>query len=206
MTTVIARRSLLTLALASCTLAVAPLASADAGEPPAQAFIRRKQEELMGLVKAGKPDAEIDKVFNSLLNYDVLAEASLGSEWANLKAEERAEFTRILSQLVRNSYRKNLKNTLGYKISYTKTITAEGRDVVSTEAENLKNPRDEKIAIDYVVIGDGDQRRIVDVVTEQTSMVLNYRKSFAKVIKKDGFPKLIEKMKKKAASGSTKAD
>src|SRR6186713_845133 len=56
--TVIARRTLLTLALASFTLAVAPLASADA-EPPAQAFIRKKQEELTALLKAGKPDAEV---------------------------------------------------------------------------------------------------------------------------------------------------
>lgn len=202
----IARRTFLTLAAASLSLAVAPLASADAGEPPAQAFIRKKQEELMKLLKDGKPDAEVDKVFNSLLNYDVLAEASLGGEWAGLKAEQKAEFTQLLSQLVRNSYRKNLKKTLGYKVSYTKTEKVEGRDVVYTQAENLKNPREEKIAIDYWITGDGDQRRIVDVVTEQASMVRNYRTSFTKIIKKDGFGKLIEKMKKKAASGSTKAD
>jgi phospholipid transport system substrate-binding protein len=202
---VTARRTFLTLALASFSLAVAPLASADA-EPPAQAFIRKKQEELTALLKAGKPDTEVDKVFNSLLNYDALAEASLGSEWAPRTAEEKAEFTKLLSQLVRNSYRKNLKNTLGYKISYTKTEKVNGRDVVYTEAENLKKPREEKVEINYFVTGEGDQRRIVDVVTEQTSMVGSYRSNFTKVIKKDGFAKLIEKMKKKVASGSTKAD
>lgn len=200
-----ARRTFLTLALASFSLAVAPLASADA-EPPAQAFIRKKQEELMALLKAGKPDTEVDKVFNSLLNYDVLAEASLGNEWGNRNADEKAEFTKLLSQLVRNSYRKNLKNTLGYKISYTKTEKVDGRDVVYTEAENVKKPREEKIEISYFVTGEGEQRRIVDVVTEKTSMVSSYRSNFTKVIKKDGFPKLIEKMKKKVASGSTKAD
>jgi phospholipid transport system substrate-binding protein len=202
---VTARRTFLTLALASFSLAVAPLASADA-EPPAQAFIRKKQEELMALLKAGKPDTEVDKVFNSLLNYDVLAEASLGNEWGNRNADEKAEFTKLLSQLVRNSYRKNLKNTLGYKISYTKTEKVDGRDVVYTEAENVKKPREEKIEISYFVTGEGEQRRIVDVVTEKTSMVSSYRSNFTKVIKKDGFPKLIEKMKKKVASGSTKAD
>jgi phospholipid transport system substrate-binding protein len=206
MTTVIARRTLLTLAVASFTLALAPLASADGGEPPAQVFVRKKQEELTLLLKQGKPDVEIDKVFNSLLNYDLLAEASLGSEWAPRNAEEKADFTRLLSQLVRNSYRKNLKKTLGYKISYTKTVSESGRDVVFTEAENVKNTREEKVAIRYVIKGEGDQRRIVDVVTEDVSMVGSYRSSFTKVIKKDGFPKLLEKMKKKAASGSTKAD
>jgi phospholipid transport system substrate-binding protein len=202
---VTARRTFLTLALASFTLAIAPFASAEA-EPPAQAFIRKKQEELMKLLKDGKPDTEVDKVFNSLLNYDVLAEASLGNEWGNRSADEKAEFTRLLSQLVRNSYRKNLKNTLGYKISYTKTEKVDGRDVVYTEAENAKKPREEKVEINYIVTGDGEQRRIVDVVTEKTSMVGSYRSNFTKVIKKDGFPKLIEKMKKKVASGSTKAD
>ncbi len=201
----IARRTFLTLALASFSLTLAPLASADA-EPPAQAFIRKKQELLMDLLKARKPDAEVDKVFDSLLNYEVLAEASLGSEWANRTAAEKAEFTKLLSQLVRNSYRKNLKNTLGYKISYTKTEKVDGRDVVYTAAENVKKPREEPIEINYFVTGEGDQRRIVDVVTEKTSMVSSYRSNFTKVIKKDGFPKLIEKMKKKVASGSTKAD
>ncbi|HEX2870748.1 MAG TPA: ABC transporter substrate-binding protein [Polyangiaceae bacterium] len=201
----IARRTFLTLTLAAFTLAIAPFASAEA-EPPAQAFIRKKQEELMKLLKDGKPDTEVDKVFNSLLNYDVLAEASLGSEWGNRSAEEKAEFTRLLSQLVRNSYRKNLKNTLGYKISYTKTEKVDGRDVVYTEAENAKKPREEKVEINYILTGEGDQRRIVDVVTEKTSMVGSYRSNFTKVIKKDGFPRLIEKMKKKVASGSTKAD
>lgn len=201
----IARRTFLTLAVASFTLAVAPLASAEA-EPPAQAFIRAKQELLMKLVKEGKPDAEVDKIFNSLLNYDALAEASLGSEWGHRSAEERAEFTKLLSQLVRNSYRKNLKNTLGYKISYTKTEKVDGRDVVYTEAENVKKPREEKVEINYFITGEGDQRRVVDVVTEKTSMVASYRSNFTKVIKKDGFPRLIEKMKKKVASGSAKAD
>lgn len=199
------RRTFLTLALASFTLAVAPLASADA-EPPAQAFIRKKQEDLMAMLKAGKPDTDVDKVFNSILNYDVLAEASLGSEWAPRTAAEKAEFTKLLSQLVRNSYRKNLKNTLGYKISYTKTEKVDGRDLVYTQAENVKKPREEPIKINYFVTGEGDQRRIVDVITEETSMVSSYRSNFTKVIKKDGFPKLIEKMKKKIASGSTKAD
>lgn len=200
-----ARRTFLTLALASFTLAVAPFASAE-DEPPAQAFIRRKQEELMKLVKDGKPDAEVDKVFNSLLDYDVLAAKSLGDEWDKRQPEEKAEFTRLLSQLVRNSYRKNLKNTLGYKVSYTKTVKVDGGDMVYTEAENVKKPREDKIAISYRISGEGEQRRIIDVVTEEVSMVGNYRKSFTKIIKKDGFPKLIEKMKKKAASGSTKAD
>ena len=46
----------------------------------------------------------------------------------------------------------------------------------------------------------GGQWRIFDVVTEGSSMVMNYRNQFGRIIKKDGFAELLRKMKSKADS------
>jgi phospholipid transport system substrate-binding protein len=201
---VIARRPFLTLSLAACCFALAPAALAAAS--PAEDFVKSKQAELTKLVKAGKSDAEVDKVFDQVLDYRILAEASLGEHWAARTPAERDEFTALLSKLVRASYRKNLKKTLGYDVTYKGTEKGKNGEVVRTVAKNVKDAREEPLSIDYVVRTEGGAQRIVDVVTEGSSMVGNYRSSFNRIMKKGGFAEVLKRMRKKAASGSASAD
>ena len=53
-------------------------------------------------------------------------------------------------------------------------------------------------------MGDKNGKWVVqDIETEGVSLVTSYRGQFLKIIKKDGFGKLIEKMKDKLAKGET---
>ena len=61
----IARRPFFTLVAAAFALALAPPVLAASAED----FVKAKQAELMKLVKAGKSDAEVDKVFDQVLDY-----------------------------------------------------------------------------------------------------------------------------------------
>jgi phospholipid transport system substrate-binding protein len=172
----------------------------------AEEFVKTKQAELMKLVKLGKPDAEVDKVFDQVLDYRVLAEAALGQHWADRSEAERAEFTELLAKLVRNSYRKNLKKTLGYDVAYKGTEKGKDGEIVRTVATSTNNTREEPLSIDYVVRSQGAGQRVVDVVTEGSSMVANYRSSFNRIMKKGGFAEVLKRMRKKVASGSANAD
>lgn len=198
----IARRHLLTLAAASLCLALVPSAHAASAEE----FVKAKHAELTKLLKQGRPDAEVDKVFDQVLDYRILAEASLGEHWAGRSPAEREEFTALLSKLVRASYRKNLKKTLGYEVTYQGTEKGKDGEVVRTIAKSTKDARQEPLSIDYVVRTEGGAPRIVDVVTEGSSMVGNYRSSFNRIMKKSGFPEVLKRMRKKAESGSDSAD
>ncbi len=197
-----ARRQFLSLAAASLLLSLAPLALAASAED----FVKAKQTELMKLVKQGKPDAEVDKVFDQVLDYRGLAEAALRDHWADRSEPEREEFTGLLAKLVRASYRKNLKKTLGYDIAYKGTDQGKDGEVVRTVATSTKNARQEPLSIDYVVRTQGAGQRIVDVVTEGSSMVGNYRSSFNRIMKKGGFPEVLKRMRKRAESGQASAD
>jgi len=199
---VIPRRSFFTAVACAFALAAAPFAWAASAED----FVKTKQAELTKLVKAGRPDAEVDKVFDQVLDYRILAEAALGPHWADRTDAERQEFTQLLSKLVRNSYRKNLKKTLGYDIAYKGTEKGQDGEVVRTVATSTKDAREEPVSIDYVVRSGGTGQRIVDVVTEGSSMVLNYRSSFNRIMKKGGFAEVLKRMRKKAETGSTAAD
>ena len=197
------RRSFFKLVVCAVALAVAPVAFAG-GSP--EEFVKTKTTELMSLVKQGKADRDVDKVFDQVLDYRVLAEAALGEHWADRTAAERDEFTSLLSQLVRASYRKNLKKTLGYDISYQGTEKGKDGDVVRTVAKSTKDAREEPMSIDYVVRNETAGQRIVDVVTEGSSMVANYRSSFNRIMKKGGFPEVLKRMRKKVASGGGSPD
>ena len=72
---------------------------------------------------------------------------------------------------------------------------------MKTVAKSRTNAREEPVSIDYVVGRAGDSWRVQDIVTEGSSLVNNYHQQFSRIIKKDGFPELLKRMKNKLGSG-----
>ena len=182
-------------------LLLAP-AVAHAGEP--EVFVKDKQGELGTLLKKPKAaaiDAKIESIFDQMLDYDSLAKESLGDKWAQLSEAERTEFRNVLKQLVRNAYRKNLRKTLDYGIEYRGEEKANTGYLVRTVARHRTNSREEPVSIDYLVHKVDGRWRVQDIVTEGSSLVGNYRSQFRRVIKKNGFPELMRRMKKKLEKG-----
>ena len=189
-------RSRIVLFLSAGLLALSLSGSAYADSGP-QGFVKSKQGELSTLLKKGSSEKKLEAVFDQMLDYETLAKESLGSEWDKRSAEEKKEFQDVLKRLVRNAYRKNLKKTLDYDVSFKGESKAKKGVVVKTVAKSKKNDREEPISIDYVVHKVGGKWRVYDIVTEGSSLVNNYRSQFRRVIKKDGFDVLLARMKKK---------
>jgi len=185
--------SIVVLSLALCL----PAAAAD---DTAQSFVRDRQSELTTLVKAND-GKHIESVFDTILDYDALAQGSLKENWANRTDAERKDFQEVLKQLVQRAYRKNLDRTLGYEVKFDGEQKESESFVVRTVATNKANAREEPIAIDYVVHRVGPVWRIRDIVTEGSSLVGNYHQQFNRIIKKDGFAELMKKMRNKLANG-----
>jgi phospholipid transport system substrate-binding protein len=175
--------------------------AADAGA--ATDIVKAKQSTLFDLLK--KPDAanqkKVSSIFDEMLDYGALAEASLGSEWAARSDAEKAEFSELLKQLVRKAYEKNLKKTLNFNIEYVSEKAEGAVIVVTTKAVSKTNAREEPIEIAFKMKEKDGAWRVADIVTEGVSLVSSYRSQFTKIVKKDGFPTLIKKMKDKIAKG-----
>lgn len=185
---------------------VARVGSAAAGK--ATDFVKAKQGVLAGLLSndASGNQKKIAAIFDEILDDAGMAQAALGSEWAARTAAEQAQFTDLCKQLVRKAYERNLRKTLGYRIEYVGETTSAGAPVtaavtiVRTRAVS-PDAREDPIAIDVKVAGVRGKLRIQDLVTDEVSLVAVYRSQFVKIIKKDGFPALIQKMKDKLARG-----
>ncbi len=190
------------LAILLATLVLANVAWAG---PPTDA-VKARQTELFKLLEKPSDDASQKKIaalLDELLDYDRLAEATLGSEWATLKPEQRTEFAGLLKQLVRKAYEKNLRKILAYNVEYVgESPSGEKSFVVKTLAKHKTDAREEPIAVDFKLSERAAGKwLVVDIITEEVSLVESYRSQFVKIVKKDGFAALIAKMKDKLAKG-----
>lgn len=195
----------------SCT-ALAGSASADVAG--AQSFIEREHGKIKKMVEHNASSAQVRHAIDSVVDYDELARRTLGkpcpvqirkctNHWDQLSAEQQAEVTKLLRQLVEKNYHKNLKKTRDYNVTY-RGAKSEGKDLakVRTMAKSKKKPRDPAVQVDYVIQGQGDHYKIIDIVTEGSSMTKNYYSQFHRMLTTpgQGYPYMISKLQKKVRS------
>jgi phospholipid transport system substrate-binding protein len=81
-------------------------------------------------------------------------------------------------------------------VQYVGVDGAEDGTVVKTLAQNKVNKREKPLGINYVVSSTAAGFKVRDVVTDEVSLVGNYRTQFKRIIKKKGFSGLVEQMRK----------
>jgi len=141
------RKSFVTAIVLSFAVSIAGAAYAG----PATDVVKSKQATLFELLRQSSNDKKVGAIFDEMLDYQALAEASLGSEWANRTDAEKAEFSDLLKQLVRKSYEKNLKKTLTFNVEYLAEETKGSAMVVKTRAVSKTDAREEPVTIAYVM-------------------------------------------------------
>jgi phospholipid transport system substrate-binding protein len=179
-----------------------PVPKAWAG-PSAQDFIKGKHDELTRILTKDKPserEAAVARVFDSMLDYQTLAQESLKDHWSTLNDEQRRQFSDILKQLVQRAYRRNIDKTLGYEVTYQGQVDMEAGTLVETRATSRSNNREDPVNVNYLARSAAGQWRVVDIVTEGASLVKGYRSQFNRIIRKEGFAALVDRMKAKLAS------
>ena len=191
--------------LGALVVATSLAASAHAMES-AQDFIQSRQSQVTQLVRqapGAQRDKQVDAVLDGMIDYEELAKRSLGAHWGDLSDAQHKEFTEILRGLVRRNYERNIKNILDYRVEYLGEEPGSEGVVVHSRASSASNRREEPISIDYQLTKIASGWRVVDVVTEGSSLVNNYRNQFHRIIQKDGYDVLVRRMKDKLAKGQT---
>jgi phospholipid transport system substrate-binding protein len=141
--------------------------------------------------------SEVRKLVGGFLDYDELAHRSLARHWETLTPKQRAEFTDTLRQLVERSYLKQVHGSPNYKIKYEKEEKAGNEATVDATLHTTSRGKKVDIALEYKMIGKEGKWVVYDVVTDEQSMLENYRAEFNKIINKEGFDALMKRMRKK---------
>jgi ABC-type transporter MlaC component len=195
----------------SCTL-IAGGASADVDA--AKSFVEKEHEQIKKLVEAGAPSDDVRKAIDGMVDYDQLSMRTLGkpcpptvpqctNHWDDLTPDQRTEVTGLLRKLVEKNYHKNLNKTRDYDVSY-RGAKDQGENVakIKTEAKSKVKPRDPAVQVDYVVLGNGDKYRVIDIVTEGSSMTKNYYDQFHRMLTTpgQGYTYMVQKLRDKIAA------
>jgi phospholipid transport system substrate-binding protein len=140
---------------------------------------------------------EVRKVVGAFLDYAELGRRSLARHWDTLTGKQRDDFVNTLRDLVERSYLKQVHGSPNYTIKYDKEQKLGNEAVVDATLHTTARGKKVEVALEYKMLGKNGRWVVYDVLTDEQSMLENYRAEFNKIINKDGFDALVNRMKKK---------
>ena len=171
-----------------------PLAELKKSNDQLDKILRKKYPNWSPEAEAQK--TEVRKLVGGFLDYPELAHRSLAKHWDGLTPAQRKDFVNTLRDLVERSYLKQVSGDPNYNIKYTKEEKMGSEAKVEATLNTVSRGKKVAIALEYHLIYK-DHWLVYDVITDEQSMLENYRAEFNKIINKDGFDVLLKRMKKK---------
>lgn len=181
----------------------APAAAQDGADGTATAFVQAKAELIIAILNQTpgtdeEREARRENLRTSIrgfLDFDVLAERTLGDHWASRTAEERTEFVDTLRELIESSYSSRLSDAGVSQDEYTVTWLDE-------------RSRSDRYRVELEVSYDGETHflevklmqtdtgfLIYDLVTDDVSLEESYAESFDNIIGEHGWDELLRRMR-----------
>ncbi len=126
-------------------------------------------------------------------DFEEMSRRILGTNWRKLTSEQRKEFVDLFSRLLEASYSCKLDTYSSETVTFERQIIRGRYAMVYT----LVHTSTADIPLDYKLINKRNNWYVYDVKIEGVSLVSNYRTSYNEIIRKEGFAKLVEGIKKK---------
>ena len=157
--------------------------------------------QLLAQADSGGADKKVASRMTTELRglFDIgdLAKRALVDHWTKMTPAQRTELVDTLRDIVERNYISQLKSNLEYEIQYVGE-EKQGTDVVvRTMIKAKRNGRPIEIPVDYVLHEEGGAWRAYDVITDEVSLLKNYRSQFNRIIAKEGATGLIRRMKER---------
>lgn len=173
-------------------------ANAQNPEAEVRALLKDRDGEIKHLL--GSSDTEVTgerreqlrNVINGIIDFDAMSRGALGSHWNDLSADQRTGFTSVFGAIIRGQSLRNLK-------PYRAAITYESVDVTGRTAHVVTRAMVDEVAmsVGYDLTRGPEGWRVTDVIVDDVSTVEGYARSFQSVVRKRGFPALMERLQKK---------
>ena len=134
------------------------------------------------------------KVVDTVFDYQLLAQYSLGLKWRRITPEQQTRFSELYSLLLGKTYMDRILSYVDEKIVMGKEIPL-GDGVVEVRTTLLSNGTE--IPIHYRLTSQTGTWKIFDVVIEGVSMTKNYRSQFKSFLSRKSMDQLLAVLEKK---------
>ena len=130
------------------------------------------------------------KAIDERFDYRQMVMRSLAKNWDLRSDQERQQFISLFKSLLENSYANKLESYSDEKINYLSEVIKGKYALVKTEVVRPSST----IAVDYKLTQENGDWQVYDFVIEGVSMIRNYRSQFTKIIRKDSYEVLVQKL------------
>ena len=130
------------------------------------------------------------KIIAERFNYRQMVMRSLAKNWDVRSDQERQEFIALFKSLLENSYANKLEAYRDEEINYIDEMIKGKYALVKTEIVRKSST----IGVDYKLIQENGNWQVYDFVIEGVSMIRNYRSQFTKIIRRDSYEVLVQKL------------
>ena len=134
-----------------------------------------------------------------LFDFPEMARRSLGAHWRRRTPEQREEFTTLFTRLLERTYASRISAYQGQRVHFL-TERVDGR--YAQVDTRIVDREGRKFDVDYRLHRSGSPGgwRIYDVVIADISLVNNYRAQFNRVINRNSFEALMERLRSQPAT------
>ncbi|MFQ5683503.1 MAG: phospholipid-binding protein MlaC [Candidatus Binatia bacterium] len=186
------------------TLFISIPAPLNAGTPTD--VIRRVFEKIQAVLKNPRlqPHArskerrkQLRQAFCPRFDFTENAKRSLGSHWRHRTSKEQHEFVTIFRDRLESLYLDRVESYRDVKFFYTRETQDKNYAAVDAKVLTKKGGA---FTINYRLHLTNGKWKLYDIVTENTSLVNNYRSRFNRIITNSSYKELLRRMTEKRAS------
>ena len=188
-------------------------ASADAQQAAAQDPLARVRTGVADVIAVFRdpamPLAERRQKLNALadkyFDFEAMARSVMGYHWRNLTAAQRAEFTPLFAEFIKDAYLAKMQDYVVKKVqaelpavrfNYTREAF-DGADYATVYCNIFLPEQKDPIPINYLMHRVNGEWRVYDLTVASIDVIANYRNQFNHAMNADGFDKLIATVREK---------
>ena len=144
--------------------------------------------------KAAEKEKLIRQAVDERFDWEEMARRSLATHWASRTPEERQEFVRLFSDLLEQTYMKQVEDYSGEKVLY-EGETKDGD--YATVRVKIVTKKNKDIPVEYRLKKEGNRWSVYDISIAGVSLVNNYRMQFNSIILHSSYENLIKRLREK---------
>lgn len=155
------------------------------------------------------PLAERRQRLNALadryFDFDAMARSVMGYHWRNLTPAQRAEFTPLFAEFIKDVYLTKMQDYVvkqvqeelpAVRFNYTREAF-DGADYATVYSNIFLPEQKDSIPVNYLMHRVNGEWRVYDLTVASIDVIANYRNQFNHAMNAEGFDKLIATMREK---------
>lgn len=136
--------------------------------------------------------AKLKDLVNGIIDFEQMAQDALGKEWVTLSSEQRAEFVKVFSEIVRG---RSLNDLEIYRLEVLYEDLKLDGDTAHVFTSTVY--KDQPMKVEYTLGYRDSKWRVDDIILDGVSTTEGYARSFQTYMRKHGFDALMANLQKR---------